>query len=536
MGGLESEVADGTGYILDATGVELSDDDKPTVGKADSRPVTCNILLESANWNFINLRKTLSAQRERGKEMSSEAGLRFSRGVHPAQAKVGLLRATEMMRELANGTVAKGVMDAYPKPAPVVTVDLPLSEVERILGIPLSADEVSDILKRLQFGVSQKGDVLTVTAPDHRTDIGYLNDPDDADIAEVVGQADLIEEIARIYGYDRIPNTLIVDELPPQHNNPTLTREEKARNVLVKAGLQEIISYRLTTPEAEARLVPPGAKSDLPNAEYVQLANPSSVDRSVMRHSVLNGMLETAAANSRWQQRLALFEISYIYLPVKGEKLPAEPRRLGLLLTGERALPAWQEPGEALPLMDYYDLKGIVEALVEELHLKDVTFAAAEHSTYFPGRVAALLLAGETVGHLGELHPLVRGAYELPDQPVMVAELDLDMLLADVPDQYPVEAIGNYPAVYQDIAVVVDEAIPASDVANVIEGAGGYLLREARLFDVYRGEQIGANKKSLAYALTIQAPDKTLRDKDADGVRARIVKALKEKLNATLRE
>jgi phenylalanyl-tRNA synthetase beta chain len=417
-----------------------------------------------------------------------------------------------------------------------VTVSLPLNEVERILGVTLSADEIADILRRLQFGVVHKGDVLAVTVPDHRLDIGYLNDPADADIADVIGQADLIEEIARIYGYDRIPPTLIVDELPPQRNHPALTREEKVRDMLAKAGLQEIINYRLTTPEAEARLVPPGAESDLPPEDYIQLANPSSVDRRVMRHTVLNGMLETAAANSRWQERLALFEISHVYLPVTGQKLPTEPRHLGLLLTGERMLPAWQEPGDRLPLMNFYDLKGVVETLVDALHLEEVTFAAADHSTYFPGRVAALHLSGEVVGHLGELHPLVREAYELPDQPVMVAEFDLEKLLADVPDQFPVKAITNYPAVYQDIAVVVDENVPAADVARVIEDSGGFLLRKARLFDVYRGDQIGPNKKSLAYALTIQAPDKTLRDRDADGVRARIVKALKEKLNAALRE
>jgi phenylalanyl-tRNA synthetase beta chain len=509
MGGLESEIHEGS----------------------------VNVLLEAANWNFINIRQTLSAQRERGQEISSEAGARFSRGVHPAVAKSGLLRAIELMRQLGGGEIAEGIIDEYPLPAPVVTVDLYMSEVERILGIALSQDEVKTILEGLEFTVeSQDKEVLQVTVPDHRVDIGYLNNPAHEDIRDVVAQADLIEEIARIYGYDRIPNTVMADTLPPQRNNDSLMWEERVRDILVNSGLQEIVTYRLTTPESEARLTPAGSRSSWPGTGYVTLANPISQDKTVMRHTVLSSALDILAANARWQSRQATFEIGKVYLPVNGQKLPDEIRRVCIAMTGERRPHNWPDGAQFKPeMMDFYDLKGVVESLVNALHLEDVSFKACEHSSFFPGRTACLMVNDVKAGSLGELHPLVAQAYELPEQPILVAELDLEVLLGGIHGMYQVRGISVYPAIYQDIAVVIDEGVPAAEVESVIREAGGYLLREVRLFDVYHGEQIGHNKKSLAYALTFQSDDKSLRDKDAAKTQDRIVKALKSKLGATLR-
>ncbi|HQE17802.1 MAG TPA: phenylalanine--tRNA ligase subunit beta [Aggregatilineales bacterium] len=510
--------------------------------ESEVEETTTNVLLEAANWNFINIRQTLLAQRARGEEINSEAGARFSRGVHPALAEVGLRRAAELMRQIAGGTVARGFLDNYPAPAPTITVDLPLTEVERIIGIPLSQDEVARLLESLEFKVERVGGatpdsaVLRVTVPPHRMDIGVVSDPAHEDIADSVAQADLLEEIARVYGYDKLPNTLIEDELPPQRTNVALVREQQVSDLLVRAGLQEVINYRLTTPAREALLLPPGTPGRDVEPPYVRIANPMSRDRTVMRRSLLPGLLDNAAANSRWRDRIALFEIGKVYLPVEGEKLPAEPRRLGILLMGRRDLPAWQDPLNAeVEQMDFFDLKGVVEALVGALHLPDVRFEEANDATYFPGRVAKLVVGGREVGKLGELHPLVREAFDLPEKPVLVADIDLDALLADVSDLYPVQPVASYPAIYQDIAIVVHEDVPAADVERVIRQAGGTLLRDVRLFDVYRGEQIGANQKSLAYALTFQAQDRTLRDRDADAMRARIVRALEEAFGAQLR-
>ena len=488
--------------------------------ESEVQPDSRNILLEAANWNFINIRRTMQARK-----ISSEAGIRFSRGVHPSQAEVGLRRAAELMRALGSGVVAQGIVDNYPRQPETVRVELPLAEVERLTGVRFRAEEVADILRRLQFGVEQDGDTLRVTVPDHRMDIG----------TGVVGQADLVEEITRIYGYDRLPVTLIDDLLPPQHGNPSLAREEQARDLLVSAGLQEVITYRLTTPEREALLVPPGAESSLPAAEYVVLANPMTQDRTAMRHTLMAGLLEVAAHNLRHSERLRLFEIGSVYLGRPGELLPEEPRRLGILLLGPRDVPDWDLPARE-GLLDFFDLKGVVESLLTGLHITGARYAPATHTSFFSGRVAELRIDGESVGVLGEVHPKVRAAFDLPPElPVVVAELDLEALLARVDVAHRVRPVPTQPAVYQDIALIVSEQTPAAEVEAVIRESGGALLEEVRLFDLYRGDPIPAGSKSLAYTLAFRAPDRTLTEKEANKARERIVRAAEKRLGARLR-
>jgi phenylalanyl-tRNA synthetase beta chain len=522
MGGLESEIYDAS------------------TGEEAGRKTTTNVLLEAAAWNFINIRKTLQAQRERGNEISSEAGYRFSRGVHPSMARVGLLRAIQMMLEVGGGQIAEGILDEYPLPAPTVEVDLMLSEVKRLLGMDIDRDEIIRILTTLEFIVEDQGESLRVIVPDHRMDMGLPAESPNQDIAGQVAQADLIEDIVRVYGYDRVPETMIADVIPPQHDNPSLKGEETARDLLVRAGLQEIVSYRLTTPEAEDRLSPPGGTDRWNNHPYVTLANPISQDKAVMRQSLLAGMLTALTANTRWRTRQALFEIGKVYWlreRAAGESpLPEEPERLCIAMTGERSIPAWQESGTAGELMDYFDLKGVIETLLEGLHVGDVSFTPFEHSSFFPGRTALLKAGKHDIGLLGELHPLVREAYGLPEQPVLVAELNLDVLIGLGNTRHPVHPVSNYPAIYQDIAVVVDETAPAADIEAAIREAGGWMLVDVRLFDVFRGEKIGASKKSLAYGLTFQAADRTLKDKDADKQRERIVRTLEAKFGAKLRD
>ena len=489
--------------------------------ESEVQPDSRNILLEAANWNFINVRRTMQSLK-----ISSEAGIRFSRGVHPSQAELGILRATELMRVLGGGTVAQGTVDVYPLRPETVVVDLPVSEVQRITGMDFSADEIADILRRLQFGVEMASDDLRVTVPNHRMDIG----------TGVIGQADLIEEITRIYGYDRIPVTVMDDLLPPQHSNFALQYEEWARDLLVGLGLNEVINYRFTTPEREALLTPPNATSSLPQADYVTMANPISTDKTVLRHSLLAGMLGVAADNLRHTQRVRLFEIGAIYLRQAGQELPAEPRRLGLLMAGPRDVTNWDLPPRE-GLVDFFDLKGVVEALVNGLHVPAVSFAPAEHSSFFPGRVARLLIDGQDCGVLGEAHPKVLQAFDLPDGlPVMLAELDLDAILGATRSMHRVAPVPTQPAVFQDLALVVNAETPAAAVEAVLRDAGGDLLEAVRLFDVYTGEPIPAGQKSLAYALTFRAPDQTLNEKAVNKLRQKIIKAAEHKLGAKLRE
>jgi phenylalanyl-tRNA synthetase beta chain len=485
---------------------------------------TTNILLEAANWNYINIRRTMSTLK-----MSSEAGLRFSRGVHPEQALRGVRRAAELMRRLGGpgATVLHGVLDVYPNPAPTIHVDLPITEIERLVGIQIDTETAVGILRRLQFEVVVEGDVLRVAVPDHRIDISTGE----------VGVADLCEEIARIYGYDRVPNTLIDDLLPPQANNEELAREEQVRDLLAQAGLREVVNYRLTTPDAESRLNAPGMTPSWAGDGYVTLANPIAADKVSLRHTLLNGLLENIVTNSRHHPRQLLFEIGSVYLPVRGRHLPDEPRRLCIALTGPRLVADWQDgpqAGKALTMMDFFDLKGILDALARGLRIGALDFRAEEHSAFHPGRCAGVYRAEVRVGVIGEVHPLVRGAYDLP-QTVVAAELEFEALVSDVPLVDRIVPIPTQPAVYQDIALVVSDKVTAAEVERVILQAGGALLTSVRLFDVYRGDQIPEGKKSLAYALTYLAPDRTLTDQEVAKVQQAIVKAAERQLGASLR-
>jgi phenylalanyl-tRNA synthetase beta chain len=473
---------------------------------------TRNILLESASFDFISNRRTAQALK-----IPSEATARFGRGVPASGTVAAAQRASELMRVLAGGVVAEGAADVYPVRQPLITVELAVSEVERILGIAIPKDEIVRILESLECSVVDRGEVLDVTVPQHRLDVTI--------------PADLCEEIARIYGYDRIPTTLISDELPPQRSNVELELEEQLRDVLVGAGLQEVITYSLGNLETYARLVPGGDPPD--PKDYIRLANPLSPEREFMRRTLMSHLLETTRDNLRFVERLAIFEVGRVYWPVEGSVLPEEPRHLCIVMTGPRAIRSWLRQDEET--LDFFDLKGIVDVLIERLHLGDTSFAPASHPTFHPGRSATLSVGGVQVGVFGEVHPDVCEAYDLGERRVCLAEFNLEQLLAPAGRPVQITPISLYPAVYEDLAIVVDEQAPAEQVQALIEQAGGAMLRDVRLFDVYRGEQIGAGKKSLAYALIYQADDRTLTAEEAGQIRNRIIRRLEQELGATLR-
>jgi phenylalanyl-tRNA synthetase beta chain len=519
---------DGVERTLDKSTVLVCDNAGPLsiagiMGGAESEvsDKTSNILLEGAAWNFINIRKTAGTQ-----NLPSEASYRFSRGVHPAMADRGVRRGLELMQTWAGGNVAAGLVDVYPLPPVQSRVQVTPKDVKRWLGIDLSSEEITGLLRRLEFDVFLNADTVTAVAPDHRLDIGE----------GVTGKADVIEEIARIYGYDRIPETRMADQLPPQIGNPLLEKEEQVRDLLVKQGLQEIISYRLTTSEREARRLPAdGAVDDKP---YVRLRNPISSDKAVLRHSVLAGVLESAQHNSRIRERLALFEIGPVFMSSEQGDLPDELQRLVILLVGPRSLPAWQGADDTP--MDFYDLKGLLDALLEGLHIPDLRYEPWTNPSFHPGKQARVLSGEKQLGVFGELHPQVRQRYDWPASyahfPIQAADLDLDAILALAPSLYEISSVPEFPPVLEDLALVIDESLPAERVARLIRQTGGKVVRDVRLFDVYRGEKIGAGKKSLAYSLTYQAADKTLSDKEVAGIRTRILRALEQQLGATLRK
>ncbi|NLN69661.1 MAG: phenylalanine--tRNA ligase subunit beta [Chloroflexi bacterium] len=484
--------------------------------ESEVNPDTVNVLVEGASWNFINIRKTISKLK-----INSEAAYRFSRGVHPALAKMGVQLALRYMLAWGGGQVAQGLVDNYPNPPDDPVVELSADWVNRNLGTEISAQEIADVLTRLDFTCKVDGDKITAHTPPHRLDIGQ----------GLIGRADVLEEISRIYGYDKIPSRRLEQPLPPQIVDPGLVMQETLRDLLVNLGLQELVAYRMTSPEREARRYPAGYA--IPTVEYIEIQNPITVERRVMRRSILATMLEILEYNSHLDRRLAFFEIGPIFLPVAGQELPYEKQMLSIGLTGARDLPYWAENDSVS--MDFYDLKGIIDGLLAGLHVQEIAYRVAEHPSLHPGKTAEIMVAGNAIGIMGELHPLVKTNYELNEAPVYLAEIDLARLLEVAHSLFDVEAVPAYPPVLEDLAVVVDETVTAAEVEAVLWRGGGEALKKVQLFDIYHGQQVDPGKKSLAFSLTYLAPDRTLTDKEVHKLRQRIITLLDKELGAVLR-
>jgi phenylalanyl-tRNA synthetase beta chain len=473
---------------------------------------TRNVLLESANFDFVSIRRTMKAF-----NLPSEASARFSRGIHPEIVRPAAERAADLLRQYAGGSVCQGFVEQYPAPLPPQVVELSMDAVRRLTGVDFPMEEATRTLHALEFQVEPTGqETLRVTTPPHRLDIQ-------------TGSADLIEELVRIHGYDRLPATLLADQLPEQAANP-LALEERVRDSLVNAGLQEVITYSLTMPEREAPL-------GLPATEYVRLLNPISSERVVMRHSVLAGMLDVAANNLRHTDRLSLFEIGSVYLPQAGEKLPREPRRLAVVWAGPRMSEFWGDGVTTQrPERDFYDAKGAIETLLADLHVTEVGYRLTTAAYLHPGRAADLLIRDQPAGSFGQLHPKVAQAYGLgANRAVLAGEFELDTILSAVPSRYVYTPVPRFPAALRDIAVIVSEAVAAERIVAEIRAGGGELLKDARLFDVYRGESIPAGTKSLAFALTYRAEERTLTDKEVDKAHKKIEDRLRHVLKAQIR-
>lgn len=470
---------------------------------------TRNILLESAHFDFVSIRRTAKAF-----DLPSEASYRFSRDIHPVTAEIAGRRAAHLIAELGAGRLASGAIDCHPAPLPPRVIDLPLREVRRVLGITIAADEATRILAALDFQVELQGDALRVTTPTTRVDIQD-------------GPADLIEELARIGGYDRLPSTLLADPLPAQLGNPELVAEEHVRDLLVGYGLQEFVTYALTSPAREQPLGPPAG-------EYVRLVNPIISDRDCLRKTVLAGVLECVAANLKHTPTVRAFEIGPVFLPGPAGSLPEETARLAMVMVGPRSTANWSGP--AGPALDFFDLKGLVESLVADLHVTGATIRPAVGVAHLhPGKSAELVVGERVVGQFGELHPKVAEAFDLGRRAVLVAELDLATVLAAVSLRYSYSPIAKYPAALRDVAVIVPEETPAAAVAQEVRAGGAGLLADVQLFDVYRGESIPPGTKSLAFALSYQAADRTLNDKEVDKAHQKIEARLKHVLKASIR-
>ncbi len=522
--GEKLKTLDGNERTLTPMNVLVCDEKGPlalagVMGGAESEvsDATKNILLEGASWNFINVRRTAKQH-----NLPSEASFRFSRGIHPAMADGGVRLGLQYMAEWAGGAIAPDLVDVYPLPPKEAAVEITIHDVKRWLGVDLTLEQTAELLSRLEFKCQITNNQLLITAPPHRLDIGE----------GIVGVADVLEEVARSYGYDNIPTTTMADALPPQVGNPAHEWEEHLRDLLVALGLQEVVSYRMTSPEKESRI----AHYD----DHVRLANPIAPEKSVLRRSLAASVLDALEKNIRHSESFSFFEIGPVFEPHANE-LPDEPRKLAIAMTGLREATAWDVKDS--PALDFFDLKGRIELMLSGLRLSNISYTAAASSSHaspplsaglHPGKAAEVKAGDKVIGVFGELHPLVKERYELSDSPVLVAEFDLDAMRSIAPT-YGIQTVPETPPIYEDIALIVDESVKAETVEALIRQTGGRAVTNVRLFDLYRDEKIGAGKKSLAYALTYQAEDKTLTDAEAAAIRNKIVKRLEREIGAKLR-
>ncbi len=486
---------------------------------------TGTILLESANFNPISIRRTSQALR-----MATEANRRFEKGLPAEQTVPALIRATQLIVQTAGGQAEPFIADCYPVKTPPRNIRLEEQEVKRILGIGFGPQRSAEVLRSLQFDARVDGDAVEVIVPPHRPDVAL--------------PADVIEEVARIIGYEAIPTTQLHGPMPEPEPAPEREWEEQVRDILVGCGLTEVVTYSLTCRARMRRLLPtePGEVDNLgqqaacrliiTDQQPVRLSNPLSMEMDCLRTTSLSSMLETLQDNLRHtKQGLSLFEIGRDYIPREGD-LPEEWRVLTIGLGGYRAGLSWGSRRET----DFFDLKGIVETVLERMAVPEVAYVPARYPTFHPGR-CAVVVAGpqkQVVGILGEVNPDVARQFEIEER-AYAAILDLELLIPLSGGEHRVKAFSRFPVVVQDLAIVVPDDVAAADLEAWIYRAGGRLVKEVELFDLYKGGSIPEGQKSLAYHIVYQAPDRTLTDAEVAKQHQKIVGALAHHFKARLR-
>ena len=466
---------------------------------------TTSIILESAHFDEATV--AFCARRH---GLRTEASARFERGMDPNAANRAAARCAELISNTAGGKTTQ-VVDEYPAPIEPRRITLRPDRTSRLLGFEVSPEGQTRHLTSVAFGVRDGQGSLEVTVPTFRPD--------------VTREVDLIEEVARLAGYDRLPST--VPKGAAGGLTPLQATERALRRQLVGAGLSEAWTSSLAGPDDLDRLM---LSEDHPARRTVALANPMSTDESHMRTSLLPGLLNAVARNfSHHVVDVGLFEIARIFEPSR-ETLPEEPLVLGLAMSGRRRLKEWFAP--AVPV-GFFTAKGVLEAALRPFGIV-LSFSPSSGMPYHPTRAASIGLGGRDAGAIGEIHPDVCGRFGVPEGTVAV-ELALGPVFDSLAGRAKVDELPKYPPVLLDVAVIVDADIPAADVESAIRSLGQPELETVRLFDLYSGEQVPEGKKSLAFALQLRLPDRTMKDEDATGVQERIVEGIAARFGAQLR-
>jgi phenylalanyl-tRNA synthetase beta chain len=529
--------------VLDPEMLVIADAERPVAvggimggGATEVGDNTRNVLLETANFLPASIRKTAAALR-----LPSEASRRYERGIDPDLALRASRRTVALLSQNAGGTPPASIVDVYPNPAEPRRILVHEDEIGGLLGHRYSRELVTRVLTSLDFGVEPTNGKLRVSIPGHRPD--------------VEGRADLAEEIARITGYDEIPTTLPTGVPPEPFVEPLLAAGEQAKDVLTASGLREVMTYSLVGPGSGDRLRLDGTATSSANNgtatngttideltsspamsasdDGIVLHNSLSADISVVRTELLPSLLDAARSTLRHSDRVAIFELARVYLPPL-EPLPTERLHLGIVMTGPAAPISWSAPARPA---DFFDLKGVLEELLGRFNVPH-RFTPARAGAYHSGRCAEVWIgtgAGESIGYLGQLHPLVAERFDLEGHDVFMAELQFDTLVQAGLGQAQLEPLARFPGLDRDLALVLDRDTPHVEVETTIRDAGGALLERVGLFDLYQGPQVPAGKRSLAYTLRFRAPDRTLTDVEADDAMSRIAETVRTKLGAQIR-
>ena len=505
---------DGVERTLDTDNIVITNGTAPialagVMGGLDSEITdeTVTVALEAALFNPVLIRKTA------GKfNLRSESSSRFEKGINVATIRTAGQHAAELIHELAGGTIVAGTASVDTVEVKDTEVVITLEKINRSLGTAISSGEVTAIFNQLGFASTFDGEIFTVAVPPRRWDISIY--------------ADILEEVARIYGYDNLPETLPITPALPTALTPKQHTMRITRRFMEGAGLTQNISYVLTTAEKAREYA-------VEDKEGIRLAWPMSEDRSTLRMNLLSTLLDNAAYNvARKNTDIQFYEIGRVFFPSADSVLPIEAERLAGVMTGMAYQKDWQMAAEPV---NFYHAKGVLDGYFETMGLSDqIRFEAAKDLKWMhPGRTAAVYLGDAYIGYVGQVHPATANAYDLKE--TYAFEIDFEAIIAAPKEVITQQPIPKFPGVTRDVALLVDETVTHQQIVKTIKENGGKFLKDVHLFDIYQGKGIEDGKKSVAYSMSFLNPEATLVDEDINKAFTKLVAALETECGAAIR-